>query len=1204
MIPSKPEDQKPKLPIIKDSDEESGEDDKVGFGSDEDIEVLLRKTRFLRHSKSAHADLAPPVKKRPIQLNGYGIQEENEQTSSDSDEEFYVHQSLLPFRKSKSSTTGFSSDLKKEELKTLGTFKASEVLKVIEKQTKEMLKSQENPFPTFVSNSIEYWPPPDGENKKQLKKDPESRRISKAKDSFMGDVMNNGVPMMIPFARTASADSDGQISIKAWSAPDQFTDSEDEEEFGEQRMRSWSASGKLPLKDDVVHFSNKKGISLSVEILDKDGDDEINSWKHHHSFEDADTREPDLASPLSPIFNEDYNISKIEEAEEPYITDDDGSSTSDSSPSPELDSNESLHTPPDSDFGVNLPPSKSDTHLKFYVSDRPKTPICGEQNPRNSTQQIYDPWHSDVEDTSPGPVRSRSCHDTIEAEERVIVHCQMCPSPDCQQFIENERKNSVRVNVEDWNEEEIDKELDSEFRKLKESEGNEDTEKNGFSLQDQKTSFSSQDSGDENGFSSQDQEEPVSPGFSSQDQGINNEFSSQEKEEDICSDQSAHGKLSTQHNEKRTSSDQSLEDEIQPEQENSPRDNEETTVTELLTEDQKSAKKSCFASSFKGLYPGSAKLSKYISSRDQQKSTTSTQDHEEKEKLANSYQGDYTLNPTYDEEDEIPMADDSEIDSPLTPFLARKAPRQRLSPPMASEDEISDVEMTEINSDDEEKAQKHRYNLSGLLIKKSASDYGWGIRKQQIDESVGNLNYWLNEKKKEVTVKRSSTTSAIRGLNDQERKTGLEPVYANIPVSRAAPMDELPTFLTFHQNHRRPQMKKSATSTGFPGSRSSRRILPIRPDFPATPEEPPEYANLPCSVSYHERVSDRLNNFDVSCFFPTTSYNISKEVQHENFAKIQMQMSLENSQVERPVVRREPSFTALTLAEEIENEQRGIPPSTIDPRLALKISGRLEDTSPTSPNTTNSLYNNQEDSSGVSSCCTAPDSLAPTHRVQSTFIPRHDDEVLLEVGDAVHLERQCEDHWCYGTNLRTGQHGIFPVAHVCEIDFVEEICAGALGSNVPSRLPEKKESDTFYLTMLASIEVAHHKGNDVLVQSINKVCQMYQNKEEIIVPQTVLMEISFRGIHIIDKRRKDFFKCPAFDFFYSLQNISFCGAHPKQLRYFGFITKHPLLPRFACHVFLSNESTQPIVESIGRAFKRSYDEYMAFAHQTVDEYLE
>ncbi|KAL3995529.1 Phosphotyrosine interaction domain (PTB/PID) family protein [Acanthocheilonema viteae] len=244
----------------------------------------------------------------------------------------------------------------------------------------------------------------------------------------------------------------------------------------------------------------------------------------------------------------------------------------------------------------------------------------------------------------------------------------------------------------------------------------------------------------------------------------------------------------------------------------------------------------------------------------------------------------------------------------------------------------------------------------------------------------------------------------------------------------------------------------------------------------------------------------------------------------------------------------------------------------------------------------------QEDSSGVSSCCTGLEQFNPTHRVHSSFIPRHDDEVLLEIGDAIHVERECEDHWCYGINLRTNQHGIFPSAHVCEIDLVEEICMGALPSNLNQAMTN--ERDTFYLTMLASIEVAHHKGNDVLVQAMNKVLSVYKNKEEIIVPQTVLMEVSFRGIHIIDKRRKNFFQCPTFDFFYSLQNISFCGAHPKQLRYFGFITKHPLLPRFACHVFLSNASTQPIVESIGRAFKRSYDEYMAFAHPTEDIYLE
>lgn len=30
---------------------------------------------------------------------------------------------------------------------------------------------------------------------------------------------------------------------------------------------------------------------------------------------------------------------------------------------------------------------------------------------------------------------------------------------------------------------------------------------------------------------------------------------------------------------------------------------------------------------------------------------------------------------------------------------------------------------------------------------------------------------------------------------------------------------------------------------------------------------------------------------------------------------------------------------------------------------------------------------------------------------------RHSDEVLLDIGDAVHVDRTCEDHWCYGLFL-------------------------------------------------------------------------------------------------------------------------------------------------------------------------------------------
>lgn len=118
------------------------------------------------------------------------------------------------------------------------------------------------------------------------------------------------------------------------------------------------------------------------------------------------------------------------------------------------------------------------------------------------------------------------------------------------------------------------------------------------------------------------------------------------------------------------------------------------------------------------------------------------------------------------------------------------------------------------------------------------------------------------------------------------------------------------------------------------------------------------------------------------------------------------------------------------------------------------------------------------------------------------------------------------------------------------------------------------------------------------MQAINKVLAQYQNKEESVVPKYVVLEINYQGVHMIQKGRGknvrcfvcfvsmqfpllQVFRCPQFDYFYSLQNISFCGVHPKQFRYFGFISKHPLLPRFACHVFLSSESTQPVVESIG-----------------------
>ena len=56
-----------------------------------------------------------------------------------------------------------------------------------------------------------------------------------------------------------------------------------------------------------------------------------------------------------------------------------------------------------------------------------------------------------------------------------------------------------------------------------------------------------------------------------------------------------------------------------------------------------------------------------------------------------------------------------------------------------------------------------------------------------------------------------------------------------------------------------------------------------------------------------------------------------------------------------------------------------------------------------------------------------------THFAVYRFVPRHEDEILLNVGDAVCVKRIDEDLWCEGKNLRTGESGIFPSRYVSDI---------------------------------------------------------------------------------------------------------------------------------------------------------------------------
>lgn len=53
--------------------------------------------------------------------------------------------------------------------------------------------------------------------------------------------------------------------------------------------------------------------------------------------------------------------------------------------------------------------------------------------------------------------------------------------------------------------------------------------------------------------------------------------------------------------------------------------------------------------------------------------------------------------------------------------------------------------------------------------------------------------------------------------------------------------------------------------------------------------------------------------------------------------------------------------------------------------------------------------------------------------LDARFVPRHDDELELEVNDPLLVEVQGEDYWYEAYNMRTGARGIFPAFYATEI---------------------------------------------------------------------------------------------------------------------------------------------------------------------------
>lgn len=69
--------------------------------------------------------------------------------------------------------------------------------------------------------------------------------------------------------------------------------------------------------------------------------------------------------------------------------------------------------------------------------------------------------------------------------------------------------------------------------------------------------------------------------------------------------------------------------------------------------------------------------------------------------------------------------------------------------------------------------------------------------------------------------------------------------------------------------------------------------------------------------------------------------------------------------------------------------------------------------------------------------------------VGARFVPRHEDELELEVDDPLLVELQAEDYWYEAYNMRTGARGIFPAYYAIEVTKEPEHMAGAFFPHHP-----------------------------------------------------------------------------------------------------------------------------------------------------------
>ncbi|XP_071775448.2 C-Jun-amino-terminal kinase-interacting protein 1-like [Centroberyx gerrardi] len=228
---------------------------------------------------------------------------------------------------------------------------------------------------------------------------------------------------------------------------------------------------------------------------------------------------------------------------------------------------------------------------------------------------------------------------------------------------------------------------------------------------------------------------------------------------------------------------------------------------------------------------------------------------------------------------------------------------------------------------------------------------------------------------------------------------------------------------------------------------------------------------------------------------------------------------------------------------------------------------------------------------GMFSCVLDGVERQQSHRAVYRFVPRHADELYLETDDPVLMLAQSEDLWCQGYNMRTGSTGIFPAYYAVRVD------------KDTSKVQKDGWIEQFLVRFLGSVQVPFHKGNDVLCAAMQKVA--CNRRLAMQPPSACVLEVSVKGLKIsVQDQCHSAVRGDQCFHFFQLKNISFCGCHPKHSKYFGFITKHPDQQRFACHVMMSETTSLPLAESVGRAFQQYYKEHVGYSCPTEDIFIE